>query len=193
MTLEDVLEFIEDNRVVRRLFTWGLPTIALVFLVAGPYKLIRVTGIGMGPDITPTSHYLTSKPHSACIGDYLKFKHDDRTLVRQVTALEGATFTIHPTGHSVDAAHTEMSHKWVMAAREKLSPKSGIKVPNNHILFMRTDPDAVEDDKYESFVIVKSDQVERRISRIFTSTNLSRIGENLKGDPDKCMTLSVKP
>ena len=189
---EDILEFIEDKNVFRRILYWGFLAGLFAFFAFGPIKLTSVNGKSMGPDLRPYEYYASFSPNKICIGDFIKFKStdDSQTLVRSVIALGGSKFELSDNGFQIDGQPFAMSARWVQAAREKHAAYSQEKIPENQLLLMRTLPDLVPDDQFEAYLIVDSDNIDGHLSRVFITANPLRIGKSLRQKSVKCVVAS---
>ncbi len=178
---EPLLEFIEDKKVIRRLFYWGGLALFACALMFGPYKLTRVDGVGMGPELSRTEFYVTVKPNKICISDLVQVVGANKeVLVRSVAALEGSTLSLNNNGYKLNGIDFVMSERWVTNAESQFDQSKKITIPDKHVLLMRTDPDANPDNKYESFKILEAENIKRRFSRVVTSFVPSRIGYKLR-------------
>ena len=100
---ESILEFIEDKKVVRRSLYYGALGLLALMLIYGPFRITRISGQTMQPDLKRSEFYGTVVPDKVCIGDFIQFeKEHGNTVVRSVVAIGPSVFAITNNGYQVD-------------------------------------------------------------------------------------------
>ena len=142
----------------------GVIALATAPLWLGPWSLIKVSGAGMAPLLTPGAHYIAKNWNAVCAGDPVLVAHPDGyRAVRVVMALGGDTVTLTQNGYRVARLSHPMSETWLKAARETMGEAT--TVPRNRIMLRRANPDIADGTAYEALFMVAPQAVEGVFTR----------------------------